>query len=77
MEILFLIVAFALGGTTLYVGVRIGYKLSKGQEPIVEPVKAVAKAVQSVASAVPKDKEEDPWEVGMRSILNYDGIKDK
>ncbi len=77
MEILYLLAAFILGGFMLYIGVRIGFKLSKGQDPTIEPIKAVSNAVKAVASTIPKEKKEDPWEEGMRNMLSYDGIKNK
>ena len=73
MEIALIVVASALGGFIFYVGVQVGYKLSQKVEPKIEPIKAVANAVHTVA---PKSKEVDPWEVGMKSILNYDGYKE-
>ena len=74
MEIALIVVAAALGGFIFYVGVQVGYKLSQKVEPKVEPVKAVASAVHTIAPK--KAAEPDAWEVGMKSILNYDGIKE-
>lgn len=63
-----------VGCLAFYLGVRIGYKLSQKVEPKVEPVKAVVNAVRAITPK--KDKEPDAWEVGMKSILNYDGYKE-
>ena len=68
------VVASALGGFIFYIGVQVGYKLSQKVAPKVEPVKAVVNAVHAITPK--KDKEPDAWEVGMKSILNYDGYKE-
>ena len=74
MEIALIVVASALGGFIFYIGVQVGYKLSQKVEPKVEPVKAVVGTIHAIAPK--KDKEPDAWEVGMKSILNYDGYKE-
>lgn len=75
MEIVYAAISAGIGGFLFYIGVQVGYKLSQKQEPKVEPMKAVSKAVQAIQPK--KDKEVDPWEVGMKNILNYDGYKEK
>ena len=74
MEILFVTILSILNIGCFFIGLKIGLKVSKGEEPkITDPIKAVEDYKEEKEEKKESRKQKEELQIMLENINNYDG----